>query len=1850
MAKRRAAMMLAVIQAELDHEKLFAKRLKQAEEYKKKDASEEDSLSSSSSSSSSSSDDDDEHHRPQVQGAKLLNIAPVANIVKGERLKQKAGKWRLKARSKTLTRLDKWETEDHKAKNSDENRDVDGNLLIRLRLHSLEPNIGTNEGGGIITLRGEGFDVKSFQEGRLWVKWGQYRIPILDFVNFREITCRQPPVPTLHTQDMRRRNTEEGTFEEYMYFDVCITNDQGITFSESKPFYIMPQISETTMTMLYDPLDDPIKKSNLLLKKERGKVKQEQKLAKAQLHQEKEEMKKIEKIQKEHRKHRKHNKKHNNKHNKTVPSDEKKDHNTARNKTSRKTFSSKFSAMSLGSTAKRISTAAKFVTNKLNLTTSDIKKAKKNIDSKKKKELVLKATEINGVVVWGTNAKNNALKVGTDLISSGLDGLVGMATGEHSVSKNATKEDENKHPDIKSRSKIRNNLTMHLKGSPLPHPRYLQFRTCLRIIRLLSICTGGLIHFHGKSTTQLQFIFADQMDKLLSIKKKKINKKLNKKDSWKLPTLADLVVLTILKYESKRTKETNPTNSFVSGSPFPLEPVTVHMKTLTIFFEDESVVNYINFVIERDHLIFQKDINMVRNVQITTNLTSHSDAAVQMALHEDGSVSIRCDSSVPSMYAQDVHMKQPFIPQTNRNAKDQHVTVNEIRIPMHDATTPPSVNANPNPSVPIVPMRPVKYTNYAQEQDWLDNMESYIATVERLLWSYTNRELHGRARKTNSCGNIVPPPKHFLKPGSGWFFAKTLSFHKQHQKIEFIACGAEHFCAVTSKSDGSQLYTWGNNKHGQLGRDIGKANHDVNPGIVEFLAVDESMLENNTKTTTKEKYGGCFEEDLELRPMYVTHISCGPEYTVCSGLGSHDGVASVFSWGKTHTRARRVLGHIKFRTVDENQYVSNLACGVPHDASKELPQEVIRFRPHHTLSSAMISALKIKTRGSNCNTMSMPLLFFPLRLSQFYKSEWKRWMFDHRPAVKKEIVKSKYSAWHRAVEGRFKRLSNRAIPVLEQKEKVLFESFATDLQKFGESCDRAAVMKQRVIKDVSEILQIPFHYNEQESTIPVDDVILAFVQEARRCDTISTLEPLCFHDSNFNVSHEKETKVQSKEGNHTKKTLNTTTTGNGTDNKHKRHAIRGMRDMMHKKTYTIPNDVAWADILNCKQDAEADFALGEVAFSELWHEYCLVCQEQLKLRTYYAAMKTNQVRKECLKGIRPGFKKVDPQLFYKLLLETVVNKTKQKKETKKLFEQRSKTRRSTVTTNPRAKGGGIRLSKMSATKKDDSTSTGHSSRGDGRNKSGEFGATQAQRKDRYNTANIYNTTVSISELALRTTSVWNNKVATLNPSAWQTWTTASVTKSLIKNIQESNPCPFIDELDNVLDLLVIHMREMSDQMKQILRKGMVVEKSMYDSLKMIELYESCAEDWIVSEIIDQDLGELPDSHVHFKGETDRLHINTSTRYVHQAYKESPSKRTGFQNRLEVLQNHWTKSNEECMITGQYGLAKKFLKHVKQMNKEKDDVRHERMLQKHLQREESRKNGTGTNGGIGSANNTWGNGTSNGQVSQHQDRVANSTTAGVKGIGRALLAFGGSKNKVEETKKQYRANESNTNGEEAHRTEAFIHGSNYCLDDFLNMSNSVLKYHKQALDAMQDTISDGDHLMKYVIDMIEDTGNLRTVANVWAQEQCNSAKHNLNDLETFVPERAKHQWEKERVQVMKIAGNNGKVRRNRMVGGRQGGASRRRSQTMEKLRVFQKSSTNKDAPFSFQSLTGVDAGEGGTGSGRSSGGGLVYSSLEDTTDGVEEPPTDGEEYHIRNSQGHIIDHFKPDSEFSSSNEN
>ena len=55
-------------------------------------------------------------------------------------------------------------------------------------------------------------------------------------------------------------------------------------------------------------------------------------------------------------------------------------------------------------------------------------------------------------------------------------------------------------------------------------------------------------------------------------------------------------------------------------------------------------------------------------------------------------------------------------------------------------------------------------------------------------------------------GVLLPSVTRVFEPGSGWFFSKSLSFGRAFQKIQHISCGNAHFCAITSKMDGAQLY------------------------------------------------------------------------------------------------------------------------------------------------------------------------------------------------------------------------------------------------------------------------------------------------------------------------------------------------------------------------------------------------------------------------------------------------------------------------------------------------------------------------------------------------------------------------------------------------------------------------------------------------------------------------------------------------------------------------------------------------------------------------------------------------------------------------------------------------------------------------------------------------------------------------------------------------------------------------------------------------------------------------------------------------------------------------------------
>ena len=200
-----------------------------------------------------------------------------------------------------------------------------------------------------------------------------------------------------------------------------------------------------------------------------------------------------------------------------------------------------------------------------------------------------------------------------------------------------------------------------------------------------------------------------------------------------------------------------------------------------------------------------------------------------------------------------------------------------------------------------------------------------------------------------------------------------------------------------------------------------------------------------------------------------------------------------------------------------------------------------------------------------------------------------------------------------------------------------------------------------------------------------------------------------------------------------------------------------------------------------------------------------------------------------------------------------------------------------------------------------------------------------------------------------------------------------------------------------------------------------------------------------------------------------------------------------------------KLNEECMITGQYGLAKKFKKYQKQVKKDQYHEKHERMLHNH-------------------------------NTMQEMDSTDS---------------------KGEEKSAHFDDGEAGLHTSHAGISD-FVRGSNYALNDFLNMSNSVLKYHQKVLASMmhkeeeeeeeeedqRNGTASSDPMIKKVIEMIEDAGSLRTTSNIWAQEQCKSAMHrNANDLEHFVPERAQEQWERERAQVEKLVAG-GRRRRER----------------------------------------------------------------------------------------------------------
>uniref|UniRef100_A0A7S2WCV8 Uncharacterized protein n=1 Tax=Mucochytrium quahogii TaxID=96639 RepID=A0A7S2WCV8_9STRA len=168
-----------------------------------------------------------------------------------------------------------------------------------------------------------------------------------------------------------------------------------------------------------------------------------------------------------------------------------------------------------------------------------------------------------------------------------------------------------------------------------------------------------------------------------------------------------------------------------------------------------------------------------------------------------------------------------------------------------------------------------------------------------------------------------------------WFFGvKTKSFgvHGQPQprvhvfprwqQVSTVAAGKKHFCAVTDRMNGYQLYTWGNNSFGQLG--IGTSLSDTFITYPSKVEAFEAIL-------------------LDDKPPKVTNIACGSYTTMCTVLDSR-GKTQVYSWGEGGQPGKLDLQR-KMLSSGGNAWAGTFA----HDNScAGLPVFCLEFSPENT--------------------------------------------------------------------------------------------------------------------------------------------------------------------------------------------------------------------------------------------------------------------------------------------------------------------------------------------------------------------------------------------------------------------------------------------------------------------------------------------------------------------------------------------------------------------------------------------------------------------------------------------------------------------------------------------------------------------------------------------------------------------------------------------------------------------------------------------------------------------------------------------------------------------------------------
>lgn len=755
----------------------------------------------------------------------------------------------------------------------------------------------------------------------------------------------------------------------------------------------------------------------------------------------------------------------------------------------------------------------------------------------------------------------------------------------------------------------------------------------------------------------------------------------------------------------------------------------------------------------------------------------------------------------------------------------------------------------------------------------------------------------------------------------GWFFSEELAYASPIQKVDHISCGASHYCAISAKHLGARLFTWGSNEFGQLGRSTGKRKSDARPDIVTFTSTAGSPKDDRWQPLPKggrdviKSIGYLIDSNaMSERTVRVTSICCGPNFTVCSAIGEYDGQTSIYSWGwapnRKVSRQNSFTSKMKLSGLSSQQgkkFNSKLESmtspkllkiknGIPHDFSSSPPQEILRFRPmlyadfsvsDHVgyFTGEGLNSQRAQTFSHKKGFFRKALNFFPLKLDGFVRLEWKRWKFCNKESL--SSVKSKLFRDNESVHNRRKMIGRRQFPILCEKKMQNILTFSNRIKNFGKSCDRAASMKQDLLRDCAFTAEgqsssaFSLFSSKRENhviDIDIEPFIKSFIDAGIVAGQSSILEHLCAETGAKPSSDVQSAEIESEKS--------TSDNRDESSNSNPKAQAFLQTWKMYKRpgkgSWKMNNDVAWFEILNKKVEADKVVSEARMLFSEKWAKFKLVSRE-LERREYEI-----EILRKLRSTFKPGYRcdMSDVQKAQKILLgphpqdidmadmdklKDTVKLTRGSKrrstgllELKIMNEKKISTGKANQTSlepsNLKRKSRRlsnpdnlpVRSSRTSSVSSQSGTIILENMHEE--NLTQQTKVIKNYKEMRYHEARRMESEKirlqTYIKLARSTTSAWTTAAALGRNWPWSNAMKRKRETQIIKNIQNMTSKLTYEDIGDVIQLLEGEVLNYSDELERLKIRGTLLQSKIDRLIEDSDLMTQCTEDWLFSSIVD----------------------------------------------------------------------------------------------------------------------------------------------------------------------------------------------------------------------------------------------------------------------------------------------------------------------------------------------------------------------------------------------------------------